>query len=133
MQERHERATPSEPHGSLAGGVAAADDSEARPGAELSLGRPRGVEDRQPLELRQALDREPAVLSAGRQKDGARGDLPVVLEPHDMPAVSRLEGQGAVGRRGARPELPRLCDRPACQLGAADPCREAEVVLDPAG
>ena len=49
-----------------------------------------------------------------------------------MPAVPRLEGERAVGRRGARVELPRLGDRAARELGAADPGREAEVVLDPA-
>ena len=38
----------------------------------------------------------------------------------------------AVGRRGARAELARLRDRAARQLDAADPGREAEVVLDPA-
>ena len=37
----------------------------------------------------------------------------------------------AVGGRGARVELARLCDGAAGQLGARDPGREAEVVLDP--
>ena len=49
-----------------------------------------------------------------------------------MPAVSGLEGEGAVGRRGAGVELPRLGDRPAGELAAADAGGEAEVVLDPA-
>src|SRR4051794_34371898 len=50
-----------------------------------------------------------------------------------MPAVPRFEGERAVGRGGARVELARLGDRAAGELGAADPGREAEVVLDPAG
>ncbi len=50
-----------------------------------------------------------------------------------MTAVPRVEGERAVRRRGARVELARLGDRAARELGAADPGREAEVVLDPAG
>ena len=61
----------------------------------------------------------------------ARGDLVLLLQPHDVASVSRLERHGAVWRRQARVELPRLGDRAAGQLGAADPRREAEVVLDP--
>ena len=47
VEERDERAAAGEPDGGLAGGVAAADDRDARAGAELGLGRPGGVEDRQ--------------------------------------------------------------------------------------
>src|SRR6185436_452814 len=45
----------------------------------------------------------------------------------------RFEGEGTVGRRGARIELARLGDCAAGELGAADPGGKAEVVLDPAG
>ncbi len=96
MQQGHECAASGEPDGGLAGGVAATDDRDARARAELGLGRPGGVEDRQSLELGKAVDREAAVLGARCEQDGARGDLPVVLEADAMPAVSRLEGEGAV-------------------------------------
>ncbi len=80
VEERDERAAAGEPDGGLAGGVPAADDRDAQAGAELRLGCPGGVEDRQSLELGEAVDRQPPVLSARREQDGARGDLLVVLE-----------------------------------------------------
>ena len=88
VEEGDERAAAGEPDGGLAGGVAAADDGDARAGAELGLGRTGGVEDRQSLELGEAVDREAAVLGARCEQDGARDDLPVVLEADEMPAVS---------------------------------------------
>ena len=50
-----------------------------------------------------------------------------------MPTIPRFEGEGAVGRRGARVELARLGDCAAGELGAANSSGKAEVVLDPAG
>ena len=100
-------------------------------GAELGLGRTGGIEHSQSFELGKPVDRQPAVLRARREQDGARGDLPVVLEADEVAAVPRLEGERAVRRRAARVELARLADRAAGQLGAADPCGKAEVVLDP--
>ena len=133
VEEGDERAATGEPDRGLAGGVAAADDRDTRTGAELGLGRPGGVEDGQSLEFGQAVDREPPVLGARREQYGARCDLPVVLEPDEMPAVPRFERERAVRRRGARVELARLGDRAARELGAADPRGKAEVVLDPSG
>ena len=83
MQQRDERAAAGEPDGRLAGGVAAADDGDARAGAELGFGRPCCVEDGQSLELGKAVDRKPPVLRAGREQDRARRDLLVVLEADD--------------------------------------------------
>src|SRR5262249_8832213 len=91
----------------------------------------RGVEDRQSFELGEAVHREPAVLRARSEQDRARGDLPVLLEPHEMPAVPRLERQRTVRRRPAGIELARLRHRAAPQLDAGEPGRKAEVVLDP--
>ena len=55
-----------------------------------------------------------------------------VLQLDDVVALSaRLERERFVGGRGAGGELARLGDRAADQFGAADPGREAEVVLDP--
>src|SRR5581483_8126854 len=89
------------------------------------------VEDAQSLVLRDAVEREAAILGAGGEHNGARRDLVVVLEAHDVPAAARLEPDRAVGRRGPRAELARLADGAARQLRAGDARREAEVVLDP--
>jgi len=48
-----------------------------------------------------------------------------------MSAVPRFEREGAVRSCGARVELARLGDCAARELGAADACGEAQVVLDP--
>src|SRR4051795_3578140 len=50
-----------------------------------------------------------------------------------MRPLTGLEPECAIRRRGPRAELTGLGDRAAGQLGAADPARKAEVVLDPAG
>ena len=105
---------------------------DPRGAAELRLRRPGGVEDADPLVVGEAVDREAPVLRAGGEQHGARGDLVVLLEPHDVAPVSRLERDRAVGRRRPRVELARLGDGAAGELGAADAGGEAEVVLDPA-
>ena len=84
MEKGDERAAAGEPDGRLAGGVAAAYDRDARAGAELRLGRSRSVEDRQSLELGEAVDRQAAVLSARCEQNRTGGDLPVVLEADAM-------------------------------------------------
>ena len=56
----------------------------------------------------------------------------LLLQAYDVPSVAGLQRGRAVGRRRARPELERLADGAAGEFGAADPSREAEVVLDPA-
>ena len=128
-----ERAPAREPHRGLGGGVATADHRNPRAGAELRLGGAGGVEDRHPFELRKAVDRQSPVLGARREQDGTRGDLPALLELHEVTAVPRFERQGAVRSRGASVELPCLGDRAAGQFRAADAGREPEVVLDPSG
>src|SRR2546428_7218835 len=45
VDQRDEGAAAGEPDGGLSGGVAAADDGDARGAAQLRLGWPRGVED----------------------------------------------------------------------------------------
>ena len=133
MQERDERASAGEPDGSLAGRVAAPEDGDPRGAAEPRFGRARRVEDAEALVLVQVLEREAPVLGARREHDGAGRDLVALLELYDMTALlPRLEPDCAIGRRGPRAELARLRHGTARQLGAADPCGEAEVVLDPA-
>ncbi len=56
VEEGDERAAAGEPDRGLAGGVAAADDRDARARAELGLGGPGSVEDGQSLELGKAVD-----------------------------------------------------------------------------
>ena len=75
VQQRDERAAAGEPDGGLAGRVAAADDADARGAAELRLGRPGGVEDADPLVLREAVDRQAPVFGAGREQHRARAAI----------------------------------------------------------
>src|SRR5438552_16692308 len=133
VEESNERAATGEPDSCLAGGVAAADDRNAVPGAELAFRRAGGIEHRRALELGQVVDREPPILGARREQHRSRGDLPVLLEPDEVPTVSRFERERAVGRGGSCIELARLGDGAAGELRSADSRREAEIVLDSAG
>ena len=110
VEESDECAATGEPDSRLAGGVAAADDRDAVPGAELAFGRAGGVEHRRALELGQSVDREPPVLGARREQHRSRGDLSVLLEPDEMTTISRFERERAVRRRGSRSE--RDCRAP---------------------
>src|SRR5438309_3138205 len=132
MEERDERAAAGEPDGGLAGGVAPAEDGDAGGAAELRLGRPGRVEDADALVLVQVLERQPPVLRAGGQHDGASRDFVSLLELYEVAPVSRLERDCAIRSGRTHAELPRLGHGAARELGAADPGGEAEVVLDPA-
>ena len=132
MEQGHERAASGKPDRGLARGVAAAHDRDARGAALLRLGRAGRVERAHAFVLVQLVQRKSAVRGSRRQHDGPCGDLVLLFQPDDVPAVAGLEPDGAEGRRGARAELARLGDGPAGELGAADAGREAEVVLDPA-
>ena len=48
VEQCHERSAAGEPNGGLAGGVAAANDSDTRGAAQLRFGRAGRVEDAQP-------------------------------------------------------------------------------------
>ena len=104
VQQGDERAAAGEPDGGLPGGVAAADDADARGAAELRLGRPGGVEDAHALVVVEAVDRQAPVLGAGGEHDGARGDLVAVLEPHDVAVrcPARARARGTASRSGRR-------------------------------
>ena len=132
MEERHERAAVGQPDRRLGGRVAAADDADARGAAPLRLLRAGRVEDADPLVGVDVGDGQPAVVGARGENDGAGAHLVSVLEPDEVAVGARLEPDRAVRRGGAGAELARLRDRPGRQLGATDPGREAEVVLDPA-
>ena len=131
MEERHERAAVGEPDGRLGSRVAAADDADAGGAAPLRLLRARRVEDADPLVGVDVGDRQPAVVGARGENDGAGAHLVPVLESDEVAVGAGLEPDRAVRRGGAGAELARLRDRPGRQLGAADAGREAEVVLDP--
>ena len=132
VEQRHERAAVRQPDRRLGGGVAAADDADAGGAAPLRLLRAGRVEDADPLVGVDVGDGQPAVVGARGEDDGAGAHLVSVLEPDEVAVGAWLEPDRAVGRGGAGAELPRLRDRPGRELGAADPGREAEVVLDPA-
>ena len=131
VQEGDEGAAAGQPDRRLRGRVAAADDADPLAAAELPLGRAGGVEDADPLVVVEVVDRQAPVFGAGREQHRAGDDLVAFLEPDQVALLARLERLGAVGRRRAGAELARLGDRAAGQLAAADPGREAEVVLDP--
>ena len=131
VQEGDQRAAAGQPDGGLRGRVAAADDADPLGAAEVGLGRAGGVEDADPLVAVEVVDRQAAVFGAGREQHRAGDDLVAFVERDDVAPVARLQRAGAVRGRRAGAELARLGDRPAGQLGAADPGREAEVVLDP--
>jgi hypothetical protein len=133
VQQRDERAAAREPDGGLAGRVASTNHGDTFGAAELRLGRPGGVEDAHALVFGERLNRQAAVLRAGRQRDCQRGDLAVVLQSQDVASVSSFERKRAVGGCQPGAELPRVRDRTACQLRAAHPGWESEVVLDPPG
>src|SRR4029077_14568608 len=75
VEQRDEGAAASEPDRGLSGGVAAADDGDARGAAQLRFGRADGVEDAQPFIVAQAVERESPVGGAGCEYDGTRCDL----------------------------------------------------------
>ena len=131
VQEGDEGAAAGQPDRRLGGRVAAADDADPLGAAELRLGRPGGVEDAEALVLVEVLDRQAPVFGPGREQHRLRRDLDVAVEPDPVAVLAGLERERPVGGRGAGAELARLGDRAAGQFGAADPGREAEVVLDP--
>ena len=132
VEERHESASVRKPDRRLGGGVAAADDADAGGAAPLRLLRPGRVEDADAFVGVDVGDRQPAVVGARREDDGAGTHLVATLEPDEMAIVAGLERERAIGRCGTGAELAGLRDGPGGELGAADAGREAEVVLDPA-
>ena len=63
---------------------------------------------------------------------GASDDHVVLFQANDVVSVPGLERGHPIRRRRPRVELPRLGDRTARELGAADTRGKSEVVLDPA-
>src|SRR5262249_38686489 len=131
VKKRHERATAGEPDRRLGRGVPAPHATDPRGDAASGVLWPRSVEDADPFVRFDLGDREPAVLGAGCENDGARPDLLVAREPDEVMLGAGLERDGAVRRRHAGAKFPRLADGANRQLRAADARREAEVVLDP--
>ena len=91
MKQRHEGAAAGKPDRCLAGRVSTADHAHAFGAAELRLGRAGGVEDARAFVLLKIVDRQPPVLRAGGDQDRARGDLVILLQPHDVTSVARLQ------------------------------------------
>src|SRR5205823_2863980 len=131
VEQRDQGSAAGEPDGSLTGRVAAADHTDARRAAQLSLGRPGGVEDADSLVVAEAVDREPAVLCAGGQKHRTGDNDVIAVQPDEVPVLELLERLGPERRRRARIELEGLGHGPARQLGSADAGREPKVVFDP--
>jgi hypothetical protein len=111
VQQRYERAAPGEPDRCLRRRVAATDHADPGGAAALCLGRSGSVEHADALVVFEAGDRQPAIVSARGQHDGARRDLVVALQAHDVALCSGFERERAVRGRGACVELARLRDR----------------------
>ena len=131
VEQSHERAAACEPDSRLSRGVAAADDRDPRSTASFRLRRAGRVEHADSLEVGEILEREPPIVGAGREHDGAARHLVALLQPDDMVSVARLERDRAIRSSGPGAELARLADRATRQLVAGDAGREAEIVLDP--
>ena len=128
--DAHRRALLGEEHRGLAGRVPAADDDDRRPGAPARLELGGRVVHAGHLVALEAVDRELAVVRAGRRDERAAGDLRAVGQRgHDVPGdvVERGHRAGA-GDHG--PELLGLDRCPGGEVLAGDAGREAEVVLD---
>ena len=120
MKQGHERAAAGEPDRGLTGRVASGHYADTRGAAELCFRGSRGVEDAQPLVVRESLDWRPPLLRPRREQIGPRNDLMISFQPdHDVP-VDGFERQGAVRGRCARVELACLCDGAAGQFRAWD-------------
>lgn len=110
MEQSHERAAAREPDRGLPARVAAADDRDARRAAELRLGRAGRIEHAPALVVGELVEREPPVVGAGGEDDGACRDLVLVFQSHEMSAVAWLECGRAVRRRRPSAELAHLAD-----------------------
>ena len=132
VQQRDERAAAREPDRRLRGRVAAADDPHAR--RRRSAGPRAARRRRRRSGPRSRRGRRPAGAGTRRRwpapPPGPTTSCPSSSRSTWRP-VARLQRERPVRRRRARAELARLGDRAAGQLHAADPGREAEVVLDP--
>ena len=94
VEEGDERAAAGEPDRGLAGGVAAADDRDARAGAELGLGRPGGVEDASVPRTRRG--GRPGAAGTGRPSRAARR----ARRSRGRPRAGRDAGRSPVRGRG---------------------------------
>ena len=84
--------------------VIPAHDTRARGAAQLRLRRPGGVEDAEPLVIGETVERS-AGSGAGGEDHGARRDLVVILEAHDVAPVAGLERDRSYGVAGRAPNL----------------------------
>src|SRR3954451_1574417 len=130
MEECHERASAGEPDRGLGSRVAATDHADTITAAAPRLGRAGEIEDADPLELGETVDRQAAIAGTGPAHPRASRDLVSLLDAHD-PAVSvAFEPGDHIGGRGPGAELPRLRDGAAGQLSAADAGGKTQVILD---
>src|SRR6266436_1405162 len=88
VEQRDEGAAAGEPDGGLSGGVAAADDGDARGATQLRLGGPGRVKHAHALVVAQAVEGEPPVGGAGGEHDGACCDLVFLFKSYEMSSVA---------------------------------------------
>jgi hypothetical protein len=148
----YERRLAGEIHRRLSGGVAASDEHDFAPRAQLRFERRSPVVDAVPFEVRDVAEAQAPITRAGGDHDGggthARAVIELELEAargaraetfHRREPRLRLARQPAFerphldGNADGRAELLRLVERAAGQRAAGNARREPEIVLDARG
>ena len=113
--------------------VAAANDDRFRSLAIARLDFGRGIVNAGAFEVGEPVERQPAILHAGRDHDCLGTDaLSVVEGGAEALILELLEERHPPRHREARPELHRLYLAAPDQVGTGNARREAHVVLDTA-
>ena len=128
--ETHGAAVRGEVQRGLTGGVRAADDDDGRVHHLPQLELRRGVVDAGALEVRPAIEVEPAVRGARRDDRGAGPDDAAVGEGDIQQVVRGLELHGLARRVDPHAELERLQRRLPDEVATAHAEGESEEVLD---
>src|SRR5271156_1444628 len=117
-------------HGSLASGIAAADDDNFLADAELSLHEGSVVVNSLAGKLFKPWDGRLVVLGSDGEHDRACPHRQPVIKSHLVGPLVALKAQDGVGDHDLRAELLRLRDRAVRQFLTRKPRRKAEVVFN---
>ncbi len=120
-----------EEHGPLARRVGAADDEHILAPVERGLGQRGAVVDAGSRQRLRARHLEPPDGDARGRDERHAGELGPVGERHDLVVGVDADARDLLGNEDLCAEPLRLRRRPPREIGAAQPLRKAEVVLDP--
>ena len=129
-EQCHVLGEPGQVHGRLAGRVAAAHHRDPLAAVEGGLRGRRPVVDARPREAVRVRQVQRPVLHAGRDEQGLAAHLGPVGQGEDLVPVVDREACHRLRRQHLGAEARRLGQRAARQVGAAQPGRESQVVLD---